>query len=217
VQQLYKTKRKQAALLHWSLASNSIKERETVEKRQLQCGGVPLKLSLQAFLRLSFVWKWRSSWAKNLAHSKKSTFSKDPRAGTQTDRLDVLNTMASVVVARNAPVTSSAAAKDGALPQIVLNAAVAKLYRYALVRGHQRTKGDALTRQLKLKTTEMRKSRWSRGVLQLRLVLENFSCSRESTFSKHHNSGSQTDGLDALNTMVPLTLLVDAAVKSYAA
>jgi hypothetical protein len=100
---------------------------------------------------------------KNLAHSKMSTFSKHPRAGTQTDRLDALNTMASVVVARNAPVTSYAAAKDGTLPQIVSKAAVAKLYRYALVRGHQRTKGDALTRQLKLKTTEMRKSRWELG------------------------------------------------------
>jgi hypothetical protein len=49
---------------------------------------------------------------KKIAHSKRSTFSKHHCVGSQTDRLGALNTIASVVVARTAPVTSYAAAKD---------------------------------------------------------------------------------------------------------
>jgi hypothetical protein len=40
---------------------------------------------------------------------------------------------------------------------------------------------------------------------------------RKSTFSKHHGGGSQTDGLDTLNTMVLLRLLGDASVASCTA
>jgi hypothetical protein len=54
------------------------------------------------------------------------------------------------------------------------------------------------------------------GVLESRLVLENFLTIPRIDFSEQHGGGSQTDGLDALITMVPLTLHVDAAVKSYA-
>ena len=96
--------------------------------------------------------------------------------------------------------------------QIISTRAVASLLHWGLVRRHQHTNNDALTRIWELKTAKTRKNRWKTGgctSISAALVFLSHIVCPESTFSKHHGGGSQTDGLDALNTMVSSPLLGD--------
>jgi hypothetical protein len=79
-----------------------------------------LSLSSPNIYTISRLWLFRAVLL--LAQLSTTRLITHPSVGTQTDRLDALSTMASLVVARSAPATSCAAAKPLCLLAQVLSA-----------------------------------------------------------------------------------------------